>query len=177
MRFDRQLIFSIKKFLATAVFSAALCACNNIGQQERLHVDITSYLGDGQQFYSGDELSFLISLNENAWLYMYYENSQGKVYQLIPSVLYPNNYVKANDFIEFPADDAHFHLEVSPPFGRERVWIFASHREITLMEVSNTDLDELSISLQKIQHRVKKTTLSSRIRYSEDILNFITTAE
>lgn len=166
----------VRSTLLLAILSTILIltACGSAQQRERLHVDITSFIGDEQSFRIGDELSFLISLNENAWLYMYYENSEGNVYQLIPSVLHPDNHVSAGDFIPFPSVEAAFRLEISPPFGEERVWLLATEQQLSLPSLTNNKLRELSISLTDMQSDLKKMTQENRIRHSEDELMFTT---
>ncbi len=151
-----------------------LTACGSAQQRERLHVDITSFIGDDQSFRVGDELRFLISLNESAWLYMYYENFEGNVYQLIPSVLYSDNRVSAGDFIAFPSIDATFSLEISPPLGEERVWLLATEKKLTLPNFSNNNLVELAISLTDAKLELKKLIHRNRIRNSADELKFTT---
>ncbi|MFL0804549.1 MAG: DUF4384 domain-containing protein [Agarilytica sp.] len=141
-----------------------------------IHVDITSYLGEDQQFAQDDELSFLISLSNDAWLYMYYENAKGEVFQLIPSALYPENRVLAGDFIPFPAANADFQLQITPPFGAEKVWLVATQKPVKTDNVFNTDLQELPISLDAVQDFYRAAIKQSRQRFGEDSLAFTTAA-
>lgn len=163
-------------YLVPALLSAILmlAACGSTQKREGMHVDITSFIGDKQSFRVGDELSFLISLNENAWLYMYYENAEGNVYQLMPSVLYTDNHASAGDFIAFPSLDAAFNLEISPPFGEEHVWLLASEKELTLPRYANHNLTEIEVSLADIKSDFEKLTHTNRLRTSEDVLTFTT---
>ncbi len=126
-----------------ALISAALLACGLQQEKSTLTVDITSFLGDSQQFANDDKLQFLISVNETAWLYLYYQNAEGKLYQLIPSVLYPDNQVSAGDFLPFPAADAPFHLAVSAPYGDEQVWLVATKKALPQKSWQKEDLQEL----------------------------------
>ncbi len=165
--------------LTTAlVFNAVvlLAACGPRIRETGLVVDITSYLGDEQVFYARDQLSFLISLNDDAWLYLFYENAEGKLYQLIPSVLSPDNRLAAGDFIEFPPPQSSFAMEITAPFGRERVWLLASEKRLDLPASLNADLSEIHHSLEAIKNSLLQQLRKSRVRYAQDEL-FFNTAE
>lgn len=158
------------------IVSALLSSC--AGQQHRanrLEVDITSYLGDNQEYRADDQLSFLISLNETAWLYLYYENADGELFQLIPSPLYPDNFVQPGDFIEFPAEDASFQIEITEPFGSEKVWLLASEEALELSDASfNENLESIDKKLAELKNSLTKELKSNKIRFASDELQFFT---
>ncbi len=145
--------------LASVLLCITLFGSGLQAEKNTLTVDITSFLGDDQQFANDDQLQFLISVNEPAWLYLYYKNADGKIYQLIPSVLYPENHVQSGDFIPFPAADAPFHLAVSAPYGSEQVWLLATKTALPEHDWQEEDLQELPFpSLDALQTALKKST-------------------
>ncbi len=168
----------VKRFLLATIFSSVVSCGSSLKQQvtyqTSMQVDLTSYLGEDQYFAQEDELSFLISLSSDAWLYMYYENAEGKVFQLIPSVLYQENRVLAGDFIPFPSENAGFQLQITPPFGTERVWLVATQKPIIETNAFNQDLQELPSSLESVQNYYRNTIRQSRQRFGEDTLVFTT---
>ncbi|MFL0801614.1 MAG: DUF4384 domain-containing protein [Agarilytica sp.] len=173
-------MFFVKAILLTAILSDIVSCGSSLKQQMNdpsgIHVDLTSFLGEDQQFAQDDELSFLISLSDDAWLYMYYENAEGKVFQLIPSTLYPKNHVLTGDFIPFPSFSADFHLQITPPFGTEKVWLIATQKPVKASDAFNKKLQELPISLKMVQRYYKDGIGQSRQHFGEDTLVF-TTAE
>ncbi len=171
-------MFFVKVILFTTLLTSIVSCGATLKQQTTyrggLNVDLTSYLGEDQRFAQDDELSFLISLSDDAWLYMYYENAEGKVFQLIPSVLYPENRVLAGDFIPFPSGNAGFQLQITPPFGTERVWLVATQKPMIEANTYNQTLQELPTSLNAVQSYYRDTIRQSRQRFGEDTLVFTT---
>lgn len=164
----------MKTLLLIAFFFSTLTGCGSNSSRQQLSVEVTSFLGENQAFKHGDELSFLVNLNENAWLYLYYENAEQEVYQLIPSALSPDNMMHAGDFIPFPANHAPFQLSVSAPYGNERIWAFAVRKEIELPELNEKTLTALPLSLSEIQELARTTADKAGLQYSEDFLHFRT---
>ncbi|MFL0810718.1 MAG: DUF4384 domain-containing protein [Agarilytica sp.] len=113
-----------------------------------------------------------MSLSEDAWLYLYYENADGKVYQLIPSILYKNNHVKEGDFIEFPASNAPFEIKISQPFGKEHVWLLASNKALDAPPNFNINLDELPFPLKEVKRRLKLSIHKKKAYFAEDEMDF-----
>ncbi len=174
-------MFFVKIILFTILLISIISCGSALKQQTTdrggLNVDLTSYLGEDQRFAQDDELSFLISLSADAWLYMYYENAEGKVFQLIPSTLYPENRVMAGDFIPFPSSRADFHLQITPPFGAEKVWLIATQKPVNEEKVFNTELRELPVSLNAIQNSYRDSIKQTRQNFGEDTLGFTTAAK
>ena len=169
-RFARSRIITI---LALAVSAQLLGACAT-QRTVPLSVDLTSHLGDDQQFQLGDPLSLFISLPRAAHLYLYYENSQGQIFQLMPSAIAPENHLDAGDFIEFPPAGAPFTLEISPPFGPERLWLMASDAPLSIPFDASKDLEPIPLSLKEIQQQVIGQARNMGTRYAEDMLSFAT---
>lgn len=160
-------------FSLCVVASILVGACAFKGEKSNLTVDITSFIGDGQAFEENDNLSFLLSLSEDAWVYLYYENAEGNVYQLVPSVLFQNNFIHAGDFIEFPSADAKFEIKISPPFGKERVWLVASTKQLSKAQEFNTELNEIALDLEKIKRMLRTNAKHEKATFAEDNMDFV----
>lgn len=91
-----------------------------------INVDITTHLGDKQTFLKGDSISFLLSLDADAYLLAIYEDATGSLTQLIPNKQFSKTFYKAGLFITLPDENAAFKFKVQAPFGRETLWVFAS---------------------------------------------------
>lgn len=93
---------------------------------QSVNLEITSHLGDQQSFVEQDVISFFISLDQAAFVYAFYQDATGRVYQLIPGRAQPEHYFQPGFYIPFPAQNSSFQFVVQAPFGEEQIWIFAS---------------------------------------------------
>ena len=72
------MMYKITGFIFVALFVSA-CSVNDIiaeatdnNNLESIPLDLTTHLGDQQKFVDGDEIQFLLSLGQDAYIYMYY---------------------------------------------------------------------------------------------------------
>ncbi len=91
-----------------------------------INISITTVLGDNQEFRAGDEISFLLSLNHDAYVILLYQEATGGLVQIFPVTKENSGRVKAGDFQPFPPRQQGIRLVVGAPFGQEQVWAFAS---------------------------------------------------
>lgn len=120
-------------------------------------------------------MQFLINLNTASYLHLFYENANGKVVQLIPSILQMDNRYPAGDFIAFPPEDGNIQLSVSPPFGKERLWIAACDKKITLNPTHTANhLNGFSLPLNTLSKTFEATAKNNSSTCTFDDLNFST---
>ncbi|MBI3187449.1 MAG: DUF4384 domain-containing protein [Gammaproteobacteria bacterium] len=124
---NRSLIGSLLFVLAciAAVVQAAAPTQQHSPQQS-VNIDITTHLGDQQVFLEHDVISFFISLDQGAYLYMFYQDATGKLFQLMPGKAQSKHFFMAGNYIPFPAPESPFKFVVQAPFGEEQLWVFAS---------------------------------------------------
>ncbi len=91
-----------------------------------IKLEITTHLGDRQTFVEGDTLSFLLSLDSDAYLLIIYEDAASNLIQLLPNSRMGNNLQHAGVFLTIPPANAGFRFKVRAPFGAETLWAFAS---------------------------------------------------
>jgi len=96
---------------------------------QKINIEITSHLGDHQVFVENDIISFFITLDHSAYVYLFYQDASNNVYQLLPNKTQTEHYFKAGDYIPFPAQDSDFQFKIQPPFGKEHLWVFASDQK------------------------------------------------
>lgn len=140
---------------------------------QSLQLEITTHLGDGQNFRFGDPIRFLISLDRDAYVTLFYQDASDMIVQLLPNTHQAAHYFKAGLFIPFPNQNTKFDFTVQPPFGEDRVWAFASDMPIPaftgqmlengLISISNT-IDEIRSVIQN----------NSVVLYDEAKLTMIT---
>lgn len=106
-----------------------------------IHIEITSHLGEGETYVQGDEVTYYITTDKDAYLLLLYENAQGSVVQLLPNPYSsPRAFYRAGRLMRIPdetTDD--FGFQVSPPYGMERMWVFASSRPFPILDGQQYD--------------------------------------
>mgnify|MGYP002632182528 CR=1 FL=1 len=139
---------------------------------QRIDVTITTHLGDEQRFSQGDAISFLLSLDKAAHIYLYYQTGEQQVLQLLPNQWQKNHY-EAGLFIPFPAPEAQFNFTILPPFGEDKLWIFASDAAaIELPTASSINgLQGINLSIDQIRQKIKN---QSRSGFGESSLMIMT---
>lgn len=118
----------MKNILRLIIILACLSAATS-GAKNSINVEITSHLGDEKVFYAGDTINFLVSTDRSAYLLMIYETADGKLIQIFPNRFASQKRYKADSYFPIPDADSGFQFVISEPFGKEKVWIFASDKK------------------------------------------------
>ena len=96
------------------------------GDAETVDINLTTHLGDQQSFVAGDRISFLLSLDRDAYVYLFYLDADSNLLQLLPNQRLANNFFNAGLFIPVPDQQQPFHFTVRSPYGEEIMVAFAS---------------------------------------------------
>lgn len=91
-----------------------------------IEIGITTHLGDQQRFIRGDDISFLVNLNKDAYLLILYQDADHHLWQLVPNDFNPYNFFKAGDYLTIPNESLPYKFIAAPPFGKETLFAFAS---------------------------------------------------
>ncbi|WP_455202426.1 DUF4384 domain-containing protein [Kaarinaea lacus] len=141
-----------------------------------INVEVTTHLGDKQTFQQGDVISFLISLDQDAFVLMVYEDAERNIVQIIPNRYRQSNRYETGLFMSVPNRDEPFEFVVSPPFGKETIWVFASEKkfpELPGVELEN-GLKKLSGGFSDILSKIRAQR--SRLSYGETSTTITTMA-
>lgn len=103
-----------------------------------VNIEITTHLGDQQHFVEQDVISFFINLDRAAFIYAFYQDASGNVFQIIPSEAQTEHYFKPGFYIPFPPKNSTFQFVVQAPFGKEQLWVFASNEGQLRFKGKNT---------------------------------------
>ncbi len=133
---------------------------------DSIPLELTTHLADQQQFVEGDEIQFLLSLGQDAYIYMFYLDAKGSITQILPNENQHSHFYSAGYFLTIPEYENHYRFTISEPFGEESIWIIASDRSITLP----ASADSLADIRRVIKH-------SSRQAYGEYVLSITTRAK
>ena len=113
-------------------------------------LELTTHLGDQQQFVEGDEIQFLLSLGQDAYIYMFYIDAVKNISQILPNENQPSHYYSAGYFLTIPEYDNLYRFTVKKPFGEETIWIFASDRSIAL--------NDSTLSINEVKQKIKQSS-------------------
>jgi hypothetical protein len=127
------------------------------GAGEAIQVAITTHLGDGHRFVQGDSIAFFLSLNRAAHIVAIYEDADQQRIQILPNASQQDSHYPSGMFSPFPGKDAAFRFTIAPPFGREKLWVFASRGPIATLpgEPMANGLKRLSLEMPAIKARIR----------------------
>ncbi|MEQ8791498.1 MAG: DUF4384 domain-containing protein [Pirellulaceae bacterium] len=142
----QRLLEGCSLLLACFIFTPAFgqqAARQNGGAADAIRNDQSSFLVRCElnhktgSYREGDALSATVACEVDAYIYVLYQQADGKVVQIFPNRLQPNNKVSARQTVRIPARNDLFHWTIGPPFGKETLKVIASKRPLD--ELSNPE--------------------------------------
>ena len=91
-----------------------------------------------RDYREGDTLAIRVCCEVDAYLYVLYQQADGKVYQIFPNEGQKDNRVAAKQEVTIPGTNDLFRWEIGPPFGKEQVKVIACRQQ--LKGLSGADL-------------------------------------
>lgn len=85
----------------------------------------------------GDSIRVGVSVNEDAYVYLFSVDPDGSVDQILPNRLGGGNYVRAGEVRTFPSRNDTFRFNVGGNPGLNKVLVVASRRQLDLSEISS----------------------------------------
>ena len=77
--------------------------------------------------------------------------------QLLPNLYRTDNFFKAGETVTIPTEGDRFKLRVRPPYGTEKIFVYASTNPL-----GEIDLEETETSLYKVNETIDDTGTRSR---------------
>lgn len=93
---------------------------------------------DKPKYAKGEKIRVFIKGNRPFYGRVVYKDATGGLVQLLPNPYRQNSYFNGGTIYEIPSGDDKFDLEVSPPFGAERITLFASTSPMGDVSVTST---------------------------------------
>jgi hypothetical protein len=84
-------------------------------------------------YQQGETITIYLKGNRNFYARIVDMTSAGEIIQLLPNDYRQNNYFEAGKVYQIPDEEDRFSLSVSPPFGQDRIVVYAS--EVPLGDV------------------------------------------
>ena len=86
-----------------------------------------------RDYREGDTLAVRVAAEQDAHVYILYQQADGKTFQVFPNKHQPDNRVRARQAVEVPGDQDLFRWVVGAPFGKETVKVIASKTPIDIL--------------------------------------------
>ncbi|MDR3636240.1 MAG: DUF4384 domain-containing protein [Isosphaeraceae bacterium] len=83
----------------------------------------------------GESLTLKVRCEEDAYLYVLYQQADGKIFQIFPNSGQPDNRIKGKQDVRVPDLDDAFRWVVGPPFGHEVVKVIASKKPVDALSL------------------------------------------
>jgi hypothetical protein len=81
---------------------------------------------DKEVYAGGDKIKLYLKGNKPFYARVLYKQADGSLIQILPNPYRKDNYFQGGVVYEIPSGPDRFELEVSPPFGEENVFVYAS---------------------------------------------------
>ena len=138
----------------------------------RAEVDHTSH-----EYQEGDALSVRVISEVDAYLYVLYQQADGKVFQIFPNRAQPKNRVKAKSWVAIPSGDELFRWKIVPPFGKEVIKVVAARTPINVLADSSLSKERFNpVQSAQLKGAEDELTKGSPTRWAECATEITTTA-
>jgi hypothetical protein len=127
------------------------------------------------EYQEGDALSVRVISEEQAYLYVFYQQADGKVFQIFPNRTQPRNRVEAKRWVAIPAEDDLFRWRIGPPFGKELVKVVAARTPLRVLAGSSSSTDRFSpVSPTSLKGAEDELVKGPANRWSESTTEIVT---
>ncbi|MDZ4852316.1 MAG: DUF4384 domain-containing protein, partial [Pirellulaceae bacterium] len=136
MHMDRKIVAQVMAMTILCVGTAQGQESGEVGVGEiqqtnpgflvRIEIDRKS-----RDYREGDNLAVKVVSEIDAYVYVVYQQADGKTFQIFPNSKQPDNRLKARQAVQIPGDDDLFRWKIGPPFGKEMLKVIATEHPIT----------------------------------------------
>ncbi len=85
---------------------------------------------DQEEYKNTEKVKIYLKGNKPFYAQVLYMDAKGVLVQLLPNPHRKNNYFNGSSIYEIPTAEDKFELEVIPPFGQERITVYASTSQL-----------------------------------------------
>jgi hypothetical protein len=118
---------------------------------------------DKKQYKSKESIKIFLKGNKPFYARVLYVNVKGESLQLLPNPSRSDNYFNGGVIYEIPSGNDRFELEVNPPFGEEKILVYASSTQLGKINVQaagnfyevKTDAEDVGVKTRGIQLKEK----------------------
>ncbi len=134
---------------------------------------------DKKQYKNKDQIKIFLKGNRPFYARVLYVNVKGESLQLLPNPSRSENYFNGGVIYEIPSGNDRFELEVNPPFGEEKILVYASSTELGNINVQEagsvfevkSNAEDVAVKTRGIQLKAKpQGSRPAESFYEENIL-------
>ena len=94
--------------------------------------------GENPTYNIGEKIKISVSVNQDAYVYLFSVHSDGEIDLILPNKLSGGNeLLRAGETRTFPPQGGGYTLDVAPPAGQDKVLAVASKRPLNLQEIAS----------------------------------------
>jgi hypothetical protein len=128
---------------------------------------------DKKQYKSKEQIKIFLKGNKPFYARVLYVNVRGESLQLLPNPSRSDNYFNGGVVYEIPSGNDRFELEVNPPFGEEKILVYASSTELGQINVQAAgDVYEVKTSARDIGIHTRGIQLKEKTSGSKPTESF-----
>ena len=111
---------------------------------------------DKKRYKIGEKIKIFLKGNRPFYAKIVYQDAAGRLIQLIPNPYRSDNYFNGGVIYEIPSGKDRFELEISPPFGAEKITLYASTAQLGELDLTPAG------SIYMVQTRSKELGTKTR---------------
>ncbi len=120
---------------------------NLLDQSDSLKVEVQT---SQKKYRRGDNILIYIKGNQDYYAYIFNQKANGENFQLFPNNLAKNNFFEGEKLYTIPQEKNNFEFKASPPFGKDKIIVYASKIPLTkLPEIKELKRGIEIVSIEK----------------------------
>ncbi len=128
---------------------------------------------DKKQYKNKEQIKIFLKGNRPFYARVLYVNVKGESLQLLPNPSRQDNYFNGGVIYEIPSGNDRFELEVNPPFGEEKIIVYASSTELGKINVQAAgDVYEVKTNSQDVGVKTRGIQLKEKSQGSKPTESF-----
>lgn len=93
----------------------------------------------------GEPIYIYVNVNQDAYVYLFNINADGKIDPILPNAYERNNLLRAGETRRFPPEGARYRYTITGPEGEDKILAVASRRPLALGEILNVEANRVKV--------------------------------
>lgn len=125
---------------------------------------------DKPVYREGERIKIYVRANKPCYMCVVYHDVSGRLIQLLPNPYRSANYFRGSTVYEIPAAEDQFDIVVRPPFGREKLIVYASTAPLGKLELKDLSgvYEIQATSARQVEERVRSVGIAAKSANNPD---------
>jgi len=93
----------------------------------------------------GENITIYVQVNQDAYVYLFNINADGKIDLILPNNLSRDNFLRAGETRAFPPQGANYRFTISGPEGQDQVLAIASKQPLSLADIADVERGQMRV--------------------------------